>query len=79
MLRQIVPSTDEIYQQDLAKDLFSALYLTFYHQKPGKTAMLRYFAESIDNSYQWDFPKVVVLKYFTKGAICSSFRGTPYT
>ena len=54
-----------------------ALYLTFYKQKLGRNAMFRHFVQSVDKSYQWDFPKVVVLKRSTKAAISNLFHWVP--
>ena len=88
LFKEIVPSTGKIYQQDFPKVAalkystkrnieellsWSALYLTFYQQKFGKNATVMDFVCSIDESYQWDFPKVVVLKRSTKGIIRSSY------
>ena len=63
-------SSEQLFSQ-------STLYLTFYQQKFDKNAMFRHIVRSIDNSYPWDFLKVVVLKCSPKGAMCSSFRIAP--
>ena len=48
--------------------LWSALYLIFYQQKFGKNTILMNFVQSIDESYQRDFPKADILISPTKGA-----------
>ena len=48
-------------------------YLTFYQQNISKNAKLRNFVSSTDKIYQWEFPKVAVLKRSTKGTMSSSF------
>ena len=58
---------------------YSVLHLIFYHQNIVKNAMLRNFDPSTDKIYQWDFPRVAVLKRSMKGAMSSSFRKTPCT
>ena len=57
----------------------STLHITDLQQKLSENAMLRHFMWSINEIYQWDFPKVIVLKHSTKGAMCSSFRRAPCT
>ena len=36
--------------------------------------MLKNYVPSTDKIYQWEFPKVAILKRFTKGAMTGSFR-----
>ena len=55
------------------------LVLNLLSAKNRQNTMLRNFVRSIDKSYQWHFPKVVVLKRSTKGAMRSSFRRAPCT
>ena len=69
---QCIEQTFRIYIPLLLS--YSALYLTFYQKKIGKNEMLRHYLRSTDKRYQWNFPKVAVLKRSTKGAISSSFR-----
>ena len=81
MLRQIVPSTDEIYQWDFPKVI--VLKSSFKKQlfansslsaESHKQAMLKDFVQSVDKSYQWSFSELVVLKRCTKITINSFFR-----
>ena len=39
-----------------------------------ESAMLKLFVRSINKSYHWDFPKVVVSKHTMKGATRNSFQ-----
>ena len=55
-----------------SKGAMSAFCLTFYKQKINKNGMLRHFVGSIDKSYQWYFPKIVVLKHFMKKKQCAA-------
>ena len=93
MFRHFVRSIDERYQWDFSQSSCSkalskrsneqhfsrsTLYLTFYRQKCSKNAIFRHFARSIDESDQWNFPKVVVLKRSTKPTKSNSFRRVPF-
>ena len=44
-----------------------------------ESAMLKLFVRSINKSYHWDFPKVVVSKHTMKGATHNSFQRAPCT
>ena len=55
------------------------MYLTFYELKLDKKVMLMQIVSSIDRIYQYGFPKVILLKRSTKGAMNSPFRRAAYS
>ena len=93
MLKNFVPSTDKVYLWDFlkvavlkctTKEAMRSSFrrvplLNILSAKICQNVMLRNFVQSIDKSYQWHFPKVVVLKHSTEGAMRSSFRRAPCT
>ena len=90
---QVVSSTDKIFRNAFPKVFFKLLYkwsneqllslcdtyLTFHQLKFGKKAMLKQTVSSTDKIYKYGFPKLVVLKSFTKRVMSSSFRRTAYS
>ena len=88
LLRQIVPSTNEIYEKDFPRVIVlkgssllllqSSLDIASYQQKVSKRAVLKDFVQSINKRYQGSFSEVVVLKRSTKITISSYLRRLPY-
>ena len=50
---------------------------SLYQQNIDKNAVVRNSVPSADKIYQWDFPKAMVSKRSTKGAMSSPFRRAP--